>query len=505
MKKYFFILIVAFLCLQVSAQGLRQSVCVVYPEYTDGEKTQMSDFSLHAARLGMPSMSRVLSMYKSGDIFGSGVLINYNGRKLVLTNRHVTGYAQTANVIFQLNKQNIRYDHCAVVAHSVENDLAVIELPESCSQIPLAIDHTLLEEGVDISAAGFPGLGNKPSWQLTRGTVSNAQLDMSDLGEQSVAIQHTASIDPGSSGGPLLIKKNGKYHIVGINTWKASYRDGVAIAIPAADIDTFLLSLDNPITNNLHVLENLQGTSGEQWSYMMRHLPDSMQRAIHDMDWNMPLEPVEKTLAYAENLQHSQHKSTKSRGSASVPKSLDIQAPHIENDMENRNSVQLLYDNFMGLNQRVSITFEHAWLGYIITGFTLGVPIVECRKKADIWGESTEPEYKLTAGFNGGVVLGGQLPINIKKYLLVPRVTQNVGVGPMFDGLTDIKFGLNADTRVGMAVHMPGSACDFILGLYYDCNFLLTSAQLRREVYKNTSSQNLYLQHGITLSLGIGF
>ena len=77
MKRNIFLLLTVFFSLSMQAQGLRHSVCVVYPEYTEAEKQQLADYSLHAARMGMRSLSRSLSAYKADNIFGSGVVIEH--------------------------------------------------------------------------------------------------------------------------------------------------------------------------------------------------------------------------------------------------------------------------------------------------------------------------------------------------------------------------------------------------------------------------------------------
>lgn len=499
MKRLTLFFFICCLCGSLYAQGLRHSVCVVYPEYTNAEKEQLADYSLYAARIGMRAMSRSIVAYKSDHLFGSGVLIDYNGKKLILTNRHVIGYAQTANIVFQLNKQNIRYEHCPIIGHSTDNDLAVIELPSSCEQIPLPFYSTQVEEGADIAAAGFPGLGDKASWQLTKGTVSNAQLDMHDLNGFGNAIQHTASIDPGSSGGPLLIKVDGKYHIVGINTWKASYRDGVGIAIPAEDIQQFIASLNHPIKIDQQLLENLRDVNGEQWTYILKHLPDTAQKSIHEMDWNMPLEPIERTLAMADNLtkDRAHRKSAKS-----IEKKYDASKPHIEQDLDSKANFRVIYDNFFGMNQRAGLAFEYDWLGFIVTGLELSVPMWKC----DVIDPMDEVTNKLCAGISGGPFLGAQIPINVRDYILIPRVTQNASVGTIVLDKSDMKMSIAGDTRVGMAVQFPGVACNFMLGVYYDFNILWTDALLEIAPNKTSSSgKNTYFQHGIGITLGVAF
>ena len=212
MKRIFYLAaLLLVVLLPASAQGLRHSVCVVEPEYSDADKSLMGDYALYTARAGMRSASRALTAYKNEGTFGSGVVIEQGGKKYIITNLHVVGYAPKATIIFQLHDKTVRYEHCEVT-NVAETDLAAITLPEECEMIPLPIYNGDIEEDISIVAAGFPELANKPSWQLTRGIISNARVDVDSHERALRIIQHTASIDPGSSGGPLLFKNNdGKY------------------------------------------------------------------------------------------------------------------------------------------------------------------------------------------------------------------------------------------------------------------------------------------------------
>lgn len=162
MKRYYFLIIALFyLASATFAQGLRHSVCVVKPELSDDDKTFMADYALYIARAGLASASRTITNYKTGESFGSGVVIEQNGKKYVLTNLHVVGYAEHATLIFQLHEKTLRYPHCAVVSVGA-TDLAAIELPAESDLIALPVYSGTIEEDVPIVAAGFPELANKP-------------------------------------------------------------------------------------------------------------------------------------------------------------------------------------------------------------------------------------------------------------------------------------------------------------------------------------------------------
>jgi serine protease Do len=76
-------------------------------------------------------------------------------------------------------------------------------------------------------------MGGRPSYQTTRGYVSNESFRLDDASRPLVYVQHTAPIDPGSSGGPLTDDKG---NVLGVNTLKVTNREAVALAVPAESV-----------------------------------------------------------------------------------------------------------------------------------------------------------------------------------------------------------------------------------------------------------------------------
>lgn len=225
----------------IMAANLKQSVVLIEPEYAE-MRSFFSEYALPLSRSGFRGESRALMAYNRG-ISGSGVVVQRGDSLVLFTNRHVVGPARQVAVIVQNGKQKTTFRHCPVVAVSPLTDMAMIALPDSSGLEPIPLSDTPVQDADEVWAAGFPALGDDPSWQITQGTVSNSELYREELlGRQQAAIQHTAPLDAGSSGGPLLRKNEaGDYSVVGINTWKAGYRDGVGIAIPLSAIQHFLL------------------------------------------------------------------------------------------------------------------------------------------------------------------------------------------------------------------------------------------------------------------------
>ncbi len=482
----------------ISAQGLRYSVCIVEPEFSEANKALMSDYSLYMARAGMQSASRALGAYKNEGTYGSGVVVMHEGNKYVLTNLHVVGYAKQATLIFQLHDKTVRYPHCSVSHIGSSADLAAIELPAESEMIALPLYTGNIDDDLAIVAAGFPELAGKPSWQLTRGSISNARVDIDNREQATRIIQHTASIDPGSSGGPLLYKNaEGKYGILGINTWKAFYREGVGLAIGKEDVEAFMNSLSTLSVDTDNAFEALRTTSGEEWLYVFRHLPDSTQKSIKTMEWRLPFDQAIRVLAVRDSLIQSDSKKAKH---------YDNKASHIIKDLDHRRHVRLVYDNYLGMNQQVGAQFGFEWLGYIATGVQVTALIAQPMTEDPVTGAKLG--YETRAGAMFGLYVGGQIPIAVGKHILAPRITQSAGAGPMKTGNINGGFAIITDTRVGLDWRIPFDRCDLILGLHYDMNWLWTKDKLNMTPNKaaaNYDSLNQYLQHGVGLTIGIGW
>lgn len=246
--------------------SLRSVIAVVRPNYSESTIAFFDKFSTSLKENGYTVSSEQLKAFmKSG--FGSGFVYNNatNGRNYLITNKHVVVQAETVTIEFMLEDQSIRaFNKCRIIAFDENTDLALIELPiEAKFEKEIKICSDRVTDGDDVYTAGYPALANKPSWQFGKGIVSNSTLKVEELTNNgAVLIQHTAQIDPGSSGGPLLKKtKEGEYQVVGINTWKAKGRENVNLSIPVNYIVEFVNKQLNGEKNDTKA--NLENTVAE--------------------------------------------------------------------------------------------------------------------------------------------------------------------------------------------------------------------------------------------------
>ncbi len=248
MRKVYSLLVVLLLAMSIQAQNeLRRKVVVVRPVLYDSSVDFLLGFSDLLMKEGYKEAARFLKDYAKGG-FGTGFVYadSVTGKKYVITNRHVVALAQSVTIEFRDNERNVSsYKDCPVAIVDEDIDLAAIALPDNVTVESLRFADETPTEGRDVFTAGYPGLGDNPSWQFGKGIVSNAHFydeELSKVGGNTILIQHTAQIDAGSSGSPLLIQSatdKNEYLVAGINTWKAYARENANFAIPTSDIRVF--------------------------------------------------------------------------------------------------------------------------------------------------------------------------------------------------------------------------------------------------------------------------
>ena len=141
---------------------------------------------------------------------GSGFLISSDG--YVVTNNHVVTGAATLEVY--IGGDLDRSYNAQVIGASECNDLALIKV-SGVTDVPyLEWSDAPSSVGMNVYAAGYP-LGD-PEYTLTSGIVSKANADGDITATSSIdrTIEHTAKIQHGNSGGPLVAEDG---TVVGVN------------------------------------------------------------------------------------------------------------------------------------------------------------------------------------------------------------------------------------------------------------------------------------------------
>jgi S1-C subfamily serine protease len=167
-----------------------------------------------------PSTVKLFGNIADGTSAGTGVVIDKNG--LVLTNAHVVD--GTTGLKARVNDQPEDYT-ARVLASAPCDDLAVVELttpPPGIKPMPLGTS-SKVQPGQHVTTLGFPGtleetdVAGSSKLVFADGRVSTPQTSagIPGLGEYPSLIQHTATTNPGNSGGPLVDDYG---RLLGINT-----------------------------------------------------------------------------------------------------------------------------------------------------------------------------------------------------------------------------------------------------------------------------------------------
>jgi S1-C subfamily serine protease len=179
-------------------------------------------------KAAMPSVVEVHVLDEKGEVVKSGSGFVVRGG-FVVTNQHVIEGATRARIVTH-NGERVKV--LGVRAVSEENDFAILQVDASNLPALAMGDSRRVETGDAVIALGSPlGL----SKTTTVGIVSLVRRV-----EDTLVIQHTAPIAPGSSGGPLL---NEAGRVIGINTAVANGGQGLFFAVPMNYVVTTLASL----------------------------------------------------------------------------------------------------------------------------------------------------------------------------------------------------------------------------------------------------------------------
>lgn len=165
----------------------------------------------------------VVSLHGGRGAAGSGVVVAPDG--YVLTNAHVVDAARGLSAIFT----DGRTLETRVVGLDRATDLAIVRVAASSLPFVTIGGTRPLRPGQLVVAIGNP-LGFQAS--VSTGVVSATERGLRGRDGRLVEnlVQHTAPLNPGNSGGPLVDFRG---HLVGVNTAIIAFAQGMSFAIAA--------------------------------------------------------------------------------------------------------------------------------------------------------------------------------------------------------------------------------------------------------------------------------
>lgn len=528
MRKVYSLLVVLLLAMSIQAQNeLRRKVVVVRPVLYDSSVDFLLGFSDLLMKEGYKEAARFLKDYAKGG-FGTGFVYadSVTGKKYVITNRHVVALAQSVTIEFRDNERNVSsYKDCPVAIVDEDIDLAAIALPDNVTVGSLRFADETPTEGHDVFTAGYPGIGDNPSWQFGKGIVSNAHFydeELSKVGGNTILIQHTAQIDAGSSGSPLLIQSatdKNEYLVVGINTWKAYARENANFAIPTADIRLFCkkyLSSAHTAKDDIQqraetfvglaeqdykeivpfiAYDYIASVAPSQFDSWYKSFPTNVRKDIMRQFRNNPIEGVRMALAYAvrekmrtkkisieavdnnsdSNTAETAEVAMKCNGKPATSKWIKEQGQWrltelsffrpksylsrsiIDKDYEYMNTLSFSYThNLLNIGKPLVSMFGVSY-NYMFNAFV--VAEINFKKGKTFLPESGE-RYKMDIA---GVSIGGQLPLALGKWRLVPYLGAyyKMAIGDVFRDYIGLSWGADL-------VYPLGQVAGVFVGVRYN-------------------------------------
>ncbi len=166
----------------------------------------------------------------NGYYWGSGIIMSEDG--LILTNTHLLEDCDSVTVTLT----DDRVFEGLLVGADAASDIAVLKIDATGLKPARFADSGRLKVGDHVAAIGNP-IGEEFRLSLTDGIVSALDRGVGQLGRNATAIQNTAAINEGSSGGALF---NMYGQVVGVTNMKMAASafdvtiEGMSLAVPTS-------------------------------------------------------------------------------------------------------------------------------------------------------------------------------------------------------------------------------------------------------------------------------
>ena len=178
-----------------------------------------------------------VGLITDGTGLASGFFI---GNNIFVTNYHVAANLVISDSYIRLNNnETIAVKN--VIAKDKEKDIAVIEtLNDAPAILPLSAGG-IISKGEKVYAIGNPSSNMKVfEFNITEGIINNITTDEYKTTEGRIyakVILHSASLNPGNSGGPLLTNDGA---VVGVNSFFSAYGNNLYFAIHVDELKNVL-------------------------------------------------------------------------------------------------------------------------------------------------------------------------------------------------------------------------------------------------------------------------
>ena len=184
--------------------------------------------------------------------FGTGTAFSINDKGYYVTNYHVVGESGEYDVMaVESTFPAIKLHPAEVVWSTQAKDLAIIHVPSWINKPLEFLVSEKVRVNLPVLSIGFPGSNDamagsdNPAWTvptLKRGIISEKMsLTVGAGGDNWAIFEHSATVNSGNSGGPLVDECG---RVVGINVAKASTSVDISDALQGGAFGNSIASID---------------------------------------------------------------------------------------------------------------------------------------------------------------------------------------------------------------------------------------------------------------------
>lgn len=178
-----------------------------------------------------------IGLVTDGRGVGSGFFINNN---TFITNNHVAQHINIRNA--EIRTKDKIFEIESLVDYDKEVDLAIIKVKESNEHYLKICNLDNVNVGMTVYAIGNPTTADTKIFKntFTQGIINNITYDKIKGGDMSInanVILHSAALNPGNSGGPLI---NSNGDVCGVNSYIRYNAENMNFAIHVKELINFL-------------------------------------------------------------------------------------------------------------------------------------------------------------------------------------------------------------------------------------------------------------------------
>jgi len=190
-------------------------------EYSRAIKSIVDAIGPAVVTINIGDNSEPLNFQHNGT--GSGVVIAPDG--YILTNNHVVADGKNIEIVL-IDGEKFNAE---IIGNDLSTDLAIVKINAS------KLNYAVFGDSKNLNAGQFVlAMGNPFGFQSTvsTGVISSLGRSLRSIDGRLIEniIQHTAPLNPGNSGGPLLDSHGS---IIGINTAIIAFSQGIGFSIPS--------------------------------------------------------------------------------------------------------------------------------------------------------------------------------------------------------------------------------------------------------------------------------